>query len=171
MGKTMRKAFLLTMIVGILLWAGPLLALSGGQQVKIPYVVSMPDAGWWTGIAITNDSGEIITNMELAFTTASGYSGLIFKTRAVTEPIVGPIGPIVPISYTTTLEDIAAHAILVNTLDALYTGSGSKTLPSETGSIVLSHTGSAPFYVTLYIGNPEGFAFQVFKSESVLMPL
>ena len=44
-----------------------------GQKVNIPYVVSAGD--WWTGVAITNNSVDPITDMKLYFTTSTGASG------------------------------------------------------------------------------------------------
>ncbi len=135
------------------------------QQVKIPYVVSVGD--WWTGIAITNNSGDTITDMKLYFTTDEGASssGLIFESikTALPEPIIP--GPIV-ISYSTDLAEIAEYAMLVDSLENLYTGEGTKTLPSDTGSVIIGHTGDQEFYVTVYIGSSLGFAFQVFESTS-----
>lgn len=169
----MRKKQIL-LIIAAILWAlvisSSISLAASGQQVKIPYVVSMADAGWWTGIAITNDSGDPITDMKLTFITNNGNSGafITLKGDFYFEP--GPIGPApigkVWMSYATDLAEIAGHAQLVDTLAGLYAGEGIKTLPSDYGSVVLSHTGSEQFSVTVYIGSPDGFAYQVFKSES-----
>ena len=69
-------------------------------------------------------------------------------------------------SYMTTLDEIPGNAMLINTISALYTGEGTKTLPSDAGSVLFSHSGTEEFSVTVYIGNATGFAFQVFESES-----
>ena len=138
----------------------------GDQQVKIPYVVSTGD--WWTGITITNNSSNPITDMKLSFTKNNGASGWYMPPLHIATPPpserTAPLGIFMP--YATNLEEIAGHALLVNTVAALYTGDGTKTLPSENGSVILSHTGSEQFSVTVYIGSSLGFAFQVFESSS-----
>jgi len=142
------------------------------EEVKIPYVISAD--GWWTGIAITNNSGDPITDMKLYFTTNTGASSasmLPIKTLVLGPVIPGPVipGPIIPhtIFFNTTLNEIPAHAQLTNTIDGFYTGVGTKTLPSGTGSVVFSNPGNEEFSVTVYIGSPNGFAFQVFNSTPV----
>ena len=133
---------------------------AGDQQVKIPYVVST--GGWWTGIAITNNSGTTITDMELSFTTDGGYSNSWGLRAAFPDPILPPL-----VNYATDLEEIAGYAMLVNTLAILYTGDGTKTLPSDRGSVILSHTGDERFSATVFIGGPDGgFAYQVFESTA-----
>ena len=67
--------------------------------------------------------------------------------------------------YETDLDTIAGYAILSGTLAALYAGGGTKTLPSDIGSVILYHTGSESFTVTVSIGNDNGFAYYVFESE------
>lgn len=173
--KAVRLTLAALTMVFALLSSGPALAASG-QQVKIPYVVSMPGSGWWTGIAITNNANATIADMEILFTTTAGISGhtIFAKTSAggldpaeVFEPIPGPVEPMpIYVNYSTELDEIAPYAMLVNTLDGFYAGDSGKTLPAETGSITLYHSGSAAFSVTVYIGSPEGFAFQVFHSTA-----
>lgn len=166
MGK-MKKAGMVGFCLLVLLLCSAQVYAVGGQQVKIPYVISMPGSGWWTGIAITNNANEPITDMEILFFTNSGHSGYnIGGTKEIMEPIDPPEIPSIYIEYSTELDEIDAYAMLVNTLDGFYAGDSTKTLPTETGSIILSHSGSAQFSVTVYIGNPDGFAFQVFESTS-----
>lgn len=150
-----------TLLCALILSTTPTLAASG-QEVKIPYVVSMSSSGWWTGIAITNGSGNPITDMVLAFTTDDGDPGalMLLENRREFQP---------PIDYyETELDDIPGNAILSGTLASLYAGKGlvPKTLPSEIGSVVLAHIGDEPFKVTVSIGSPNGFAYQVFESNS-----
>ena len=161
----MRKKQLLLIIATILcaLILSSSMTFAAGQQVKIPYVISMDDAGWWTGIAITNNSGDPITDMKLSFTTNEGASGSYWK---IPEPPTPPFQPLertvspIFVPYETNLAEIDGYAQLSDSLPNLY----AKTLPSETGSVILSHTGSEEFSVTVYIGSPTGFAFQVFNS-------
>ncbi len=165
----MRKKQLLLIIATILcaLILSSSMTFAAGQQVKIPYVISMDDAGWWTGIAITNNSGGSITDMKLSFTTNAGVSGWYWKIPDPTPPLplierTAPPGIFVP--YATNLVEIDGYAQLSDSLANLYASDGAKNLPSETGSVILSHTGSEEFSVTVYIGSPDGFAFQVFNS-------
>ena len=169
--KSMRKKQLLLIIATILcaLILSSSMSFAAGQQVKIPYVISN-DAGWWTGIAITNNSGDPITDMKLYFTTNTGASNSLMapqpKTLIPDPKIPDPIIPRI-IFYNTTLDDISGNAQLSNTIDRFYTGEGSKTLPSGTGSVVFSHPGDEEFAVTVYIGYGTGFAFQCFISSPV----
>ncbi len=163
----MRRKQLLLIIATIL--CAMLLSSShafAAQQVKIPYVMSVGD--WWTGIAITNNSGDSITDMKLYFTTDEGASGwymppLHIATTPESER-TAPLGILMP--YATDLAEIAGYAMLVDSLENLYTGEGTKTLPSDTGSVIIGHTGDQEFSVTVYIGSSLGFAFQVFESTS-----
>jgi len=151
------------------------IALSA-QQVKIPYVIS--GDGWWTGIAITNESDDSIEDMKLSYTTNEGASGVyVYIRKAVIGPIDPPLGPgeIKPpvpalpkiwMAYETNLEAIDGHALVAKTINGFYSGDGAKTLPSDSGSVVFSHEGSEKFYVTVYIGSATGFAFQVFESTA-----
>lgn len=135
------------------------------QQVEIPYVIS--GDGWWTGIAITNETGTEINNMKLYFTTNMGASGVYVSVLKAAVP--GPIQPNIPkkwVDYETDIPAIGSFAILANTLANFYKGDGNKALPSSTGSIMLTHTGSEKFSVTVYIGYDNGFGFQVFKSSA-----
>ena len=167
----MRKKQLLLIIATILcaLILSSSMTFAAGQQVKIPYVISVEDTGWWTGIAITNNSGGSITDMKLSFTTNEGVSGWYWK---IPEPPTPPLQPLsertappgVFTPYATNLEEIEGYALLSGSLANLYAGENKKNLPSETGSVILSHTGSEEFSVTVYIGSPDGFAFQVFNS-------
>ncbi len=126
-----------------------------GQEVNIPYVVSISENGWWTGISITNDSDVSLEGMRLQFRTATGADGY--------RP--NKIAPFV--KYETVLEEIGPRAMLVGTLSKLYSGGiAIKQLPSEYGSVRLYHPGDDPFSVTVYIGGPSGFAYQVFRSHS-----
>ncbi len=132
------------------------------QQVEVPYVVS--GDGWWTGIAITNKSGDPITDMKLSFTTDEGVSG--YNLPSFDPPVKTAI-PGIFITYSTNLDEIAGHAMQVDLLSTLYTGEGTKTLPSDRGSVIFSHTGDEEFYVTAFVGGPDGgFAYQVFESDS-----
>ncbi|MEA1921363.1 MAG: hypothetical protein U9N63_01780 [Pseudomonadota bacterium] len=159
----MRKKQLLLIIATILcalIISSSMTFAASGQQVKIPYVVS--DGSWWTGIAITNNSGDPITDMLLSFTTDEGKSGGFFQPP---KPPPGP--PVLErealplfIPYSTELAEIDGYAQLTNSLATLY----GRNLPSDSGSVILSHTGSESFSVTVYIGSPTGFAFQVFNS-------
>ena len=146
------------------------IALSA-QQVEIPYVIS--GDGWWTGIAITNEAGTEIDDMKISFTTDTGATGgyfLPFLKSVAIGPIPGPGDhpgiPKIWVDYETDIAAIAGNAILAKTIDGFYSGEGSKVLPSTTGSITLSHTGSEKFSVTVYIGNDNGFGFQVFRSSN-----
>ena len=138
------------------------------QQVKIPYVVS--GDGWWTGIAITNSADTEIEDMKLSFTTKDGATGhfAFFKT-AVFEPIDDKVDPIIPVKrwipYTSEIPTIAKRALVAKTIDNFYAGEGSTSLPSSSGSVIFSHPGDEKFSVTVYIGGPNGFAFQVFESS------
>ncbi len=145
------------------------------QQVKIPYVVS--GDGWWTGIAITNESDDSIDDMKLSYTTNEGASGVyVYIRKAVIGPIappgpgiIDPHAPIIPkiwSAYETNLAAIDGHALVAKTIDDFYSGDGTKTLPSDSGSVVFSHEGAEKFYVTVYIGSATGFAFQVFESTA-----
>ena len=163
-----RKQLLLltaTLLCALILSSSSALAV-GGQQVKIPYVVSMDDVGWWTGIAITNNSSSSITDMKLAFTKDNGANGWYMPPLLIAPPpsersvIPGPL-----MLYETDLDTIAGNAILSGTLAALYAGEGTKSLPSDIGSVILYHTGSESFTVTVSIGNDNGFAYYVFESE------
>jgi hypothetical protein len=143
------------------------IALSA-QQVKIPYVVS--GDGWWTGIAITNESDDSIEDLKLTYTTNKGASGeYVYIKKAVIGPIDPPHGPVIPkiwMAYETNLEAIDGHSIVAKTINDFYSGDGAKTLPSDSGSVVFRHEGSEKFYVTVYIGSATGFAFQVFESSA-----
>ncbi len=165
MRKKQTLLIIATIMCALIISSSIALAASG-QQVKIPYVVSMDDAGWWTAFAITNNSGDPITDMTLYFTTSAGASG--FTLPVLDDPFDPPklAIPGIFINYSTVLDEIAGNAILINTLPALYTGDGTKTLPSDAGSVILAHTGDEPFSVTVYIGSPTGFAFNVKNSES-----
>ncbi len=146
------------------------IALSA-QQVKIPYVIS--GDGWWTGIAITNESDNSIEGMKISYTTNDGASGIyVYIRSAVFEPITPP-GEIDPptlskiwMDYETSLATIDGHAIVAKTINDFYSSDGAKTLPSDRGSVIFSHEGSEKFYVTVYIGSATGFAFQVFESTA-----
>ena len=87
--ERMRKKQLLlitaTLLCALILSSSPAFAISG-QQVKIPYVVSMDDVGWWTGIAITNNSGSSITDMKLAFTKDNGSNGWYMPPFLIAPP-------------------------------------------------------------------------------------
>jgi hypothetical protein len=124
------------------------------QRLEIPYVISIPDQGWWTGIAITNRSDEVMTQLVLKFITNSGEEG--------STPVFE--------DYQTLLSPIPRRAILVDTLANLYAGSGNTMhppeLPSPVGSVILSYPGEVPFSVTVFIGSPTGFSYQVFKSSA-----
>ncbi|MBN2808821.1 MAG: hypothetical protein JXR80_04940 [Deltaproteobacteria bacterium] len=162
----MRKKQMILCLVSLMcaMVFGSTFALAG-QTVKIPYVVS-DDSGWWTGLAITNHSSSAITDMKLYFTTDTGASSNLESPPVMKTAILDPDPMIIlPIYYNTALPEIAGNAILTNTLTGLYTGEGSKTLPSNAGSVVLTHSGNQEFSVTVYIGGPTGFAFQVFNSE------
>ena len=155
MRKKQTLLIIATLLCALILSSSLALA---AQQVKVPYVVST--GGWWTGIAITNNSGTTITDMELFFTTDGGASNSWGLRAVFPDPIFPPI-----VNYSTDLEEIAGYAMLVNTLAILYTGDGTKTLPSDRGSVVLSHTGDEQFSVTVFVGGPDGgFAYQVFES-------
>ena len=159
---------LFALLVILLSFSGPASA-AAGQQVKIPYVISSTSGtGWWTGIAITNNDNETISDMELQFYTDQGasYYEVVFKTGSDPDLELDPGLSPVKIYYKTDLAEISPFAMLVNTVDGFYTGEGTKTLPTDTGSILLYHTGTAEFSVTVYIGNSEGFAFQVFNSSA-----
>ncbi len=143
-----------TMLCALILSSSSVFA---GQKVNVPYVVSALD--WWTGIAITNNSVDPITEMKLYFTTSTGASG--FYTQPF-DPLPKLAIPGIFINYMTNLDEIAGSAMLIGTISALY----AKTLPSDAGSVLFSHSGSEKFSVTVYIGNSAGFAFQVFESES-----
>ncbi len=139
------------------------------QQVKIPYVIS--GDGWWTGIAITNESDDSIDDMKLSYTTNEGASGVYVYIRKAVGPIAPPggVNPIIPkiwSAYETNLAAIDGHALVAKTIDDFYSGDGTKTLPSDSGSVVFSHEGAEKFYVTVYIGSATGFAFQVFESTA-----
>jgi len=147
----------LVLLVGALLMLLMVVAVQPAgaeQRVEIPYVVSMPDLGWWTGLAITNNGDLVMTQVVLKFTTNSGAEG--------STPVFE--------DYQTLLPPIARRAILVDTLDNLYAGSGNTMhppeLPSQIGSVVISYPGDVPFSVTMFVGNPDGFAYQVFKSSA-----
>ncbi|MEA3347822.1 MAG: hypothetical protein U9Q39_02040 [Pseudomonadota bacterium] len=165
----MRKKQLLliavTLLCALILSSSSAFANGGGQQVKIPYVVSMESAGWWTGIAITNNSSSSITDMKLAFTKDNGANGWYLPPLISTPPSErsAPPGRFIP--YETDLDTISGNAILSGTLAALYAGEGTKNLPSDIGSVILYHTGSESFTVTVSIGNDNGFAYYVFESE------
>jgi hypothetical protein len=139
------------------------------QQVKIPYVIS--GDGWWTGIAITNESDNAIEDMTLYYTTDKGASGTFFATRSA---VIGPGGPGGPgdlpqkvwTAYKTNIGAIDKNSIVAKTVTDFYSGDGAKILPSNSGSVVFSHEGSEKFYVTVYIGSATGFAFQVFESTA-----
>ena len=135
---------------------------ASGQEVRVPYVVSSSDGSWWTGIAITNGSGNAITDMELAFTTDTGSSRYLITLDGNNLEFLPYV------YYKTDLAEIAGNAILIDSLPNLYAGTGivPKTLPSEAGSVIFSHTGDEPFFVTVYIGGPTGFAYQVFESNA-----
>ena len=172
--KKSNRFLLIACLFCALIICNSTIALSA-QQVKIPYVVS-GYGGWWTGIAITNESDNSIDDMTLYFTTDEGASGRNVIRLGVDPIIPGPIkpnpiipGPIKPVplwlAYKASVPEISKHSILAKTLADLY--GANATLPSQRGSIVLSHTGSEKFSVTLYIGNPTGgFGFQVFKSTA-----
>ena len=150
----MKKIFILLAGFSLLLVSLVAVApVAAKQQVEIPYVVSLPDQGWWTGFAITNNGDQAITLLKLKFITDAGQEG--------SSPIFD--------DYQTLLAPIAKHAMRVNTLANLYAGEGDSLhppeLPSAYGSVVLSHPGDEPFSVTVFIGNPAGFAYQVFQSS------
>ncbi len=161
-----RKQILLiaaTLLCALILSSSSALAASG-QEVRVPYVVSSDDGSWWTGIAITNGASSAITDMELAFTTDTGSSGYTSKS-----PMFENDRELFPfVYYKTDLAEIAGDAILIDSLPNLYAGTDivPKTLPSEAGSVIFSHTGDEPFFVTVYIGGPTGFAYQVFESNA-----
>ena len=147
----------LSCLIMVVVWSFSVATVSA-QEVKIPYVVSM--GGWWTGIAITNDSDDPIDDMSMSFITDKGKSCSTmpnFKTsngdRERSASLCVP--------YIRTLDVIAPHAILINTVEGLFNGS----LPSNAGSVVLSSENGGSFSVTVYIGSPSGFAYQVFHSE------
>ena len=160
-----RLLLIITTILCTLIISSSLALAVGGQQVKIPYVVSTGD--WWTGIAITNNSGDQITDMKLYFTTDRGNSNSWGLRAVLPGPVIpGPIIPSPLVNYSTNLEEIAGYALLVDTIANLYTGDGTNTLPYDAGSLIFSHTGSEQFTITVYIGSPLGFAFQVFESTN-----
>ncbi len=143
------------------------------QQVKIPYVVS--GDGWWTGIAITNDSDTAIEDMKLYFTTKAGTSGHYFYNKTALPPAIDPDlhpdldpGIIIPgkvwVDYKSDISTIPKRALIAKTIDDFYAGEGSASLPSTSGSVVFNHPGDEKFSVTVYIGSSTGFAFQVFES-------
>ena len=162
--KKSNRFLLVTSLFCTLILCCSSIAISA-QQVKIPYVVS--DGTWWTGIAITNQSGDAIDNMKIFYITATGEDG-----RWVTPVRLAIPGPIDPgiirrwIPYETMLPTIGGKAILVNTVNGLYEGDDDKILPSSPGSIILEHPGNEKFSVTVYIGSGVGFAFQVFESTN-----
>ncbi|MCK5539401.1 MAG: hypothetical protein KAI69_00620 [Deltaproteobacteria bacterium] len=161
-----RKQLLLlvaALFCALILSSSSALAVSG-QQVKVPYVVSMSDVGWWTGIAITNNSGSAITDMKLAFTKDNGSSGWYMPPLMAPPPSERSVAGIL-MPYETDLDTISGYAILSGTMASLYAGEGTKTLPSDVGSVIFYHTGSESFTVTVSIGNANGFAYYVFESE------
>ena len=164
----MKKSRQLLIVIGLLcalIFCGASIVLSA-QQVKVPYIIS--DGTYWTGIAITNDSGEDIEDMTIYFTKATGVSGYWFPSTPPKLALEDPIGPIIPrwINYSTNLGTISDYAILANTVAGFYAGDTSKSLPSNTGSVILGHTGDEEFTVTVYIGNATGFAFQTYSSTA-----
>jgi hypothetical protein len=148
----------------VMVWCGSAAAVSS-QEVKIPYVIS--GDGWWTGLAITNESGDAIDDMLMSFTTASGQSGKKvppFKPHlGIASDDAGGVKNVF-IPYLKQLDEIAPHAILIGTVDSLFGGDGG-SLPSSAGSVILSSESGSKFSVTVYIGNATGFAYQVFHSQ------
>jgi len=164
MKKSNRFLFVTSLLCALILGYSAI-AMSA-QQVKVPYVVS--NGSWWTGIAITNESNDPIDDMTIYYTTKDGVQG---KWSVPFRKTVDSNNKLVLIKkkwipYSTSLPTIAGHAILVNTVDGLYKGSGTKTLPSDPGSIILKHNGNQKFSVTVYIGSGSGFAFQTFESTN-----
>ncbi len=174
--KKSNRFLLITSLFCTLMLCFSTIAFSA-QQVTIPYVIS-GYGGWWTGIAITNESGTAIDEMKISFTTDTGATGhkvpIIGRNGLQIEPdpntIPGKVDPAIPtvwVAYETDIATIAGHAMAVDLVKNFYKGDGSKTLPSERGSVTFSHPGSGKFSVTVYIGNPDGgFSFQVFESRN-----
>lgn len=157
-----KQLFLIaTTLLCTLILSSSLTLAASGQKIKVPYVISAN--GWWTGIAITNDDATPITDMKLLFTTSDGDTG--WTPELAPPPQSERKGFLIP--YSTDIEEIAGYAIVINTVSALYTGEGTKTLPSDAGSVSFYHSGTQEFSVTVYIGNATGFAFQVFHSTEV----
>ncbi len=163
--KKSKRIMLITSLMCTLIFGISAMALSA-QQVKVPYVVSSDS--WWTGIAITNNSDEAITDMTLYYTTKDGVQGefVPIKSRGLVLEPTQPIIKKIFAPYKTTLPTISGHAMLLNTLNGLYKGDSNKTLPLSPGSIILKNNGDQKFSVTVYIGSGEGFAFQTFESTN-----
>ena len=148
-------------VLVLLLSATFTMAAPAGYKVDVPYVMSTA-TGWWTGIAITNRSGDTISGMKLYFWTDEGNSGQFITPKLAPAD---PIEPIMPIwlSYSATLDDVPGYGLLVGSLPDLYDG----TLPSETGSISIVNEGLETFSATIYIGNADGgFSYNVFEAEA-----
>jgi hypothetical protein len=156
----MRKLgfMVLSCLMVVAVWSFSATVVSA-QTVKIPYVISMD--GWWTGIAITNESDDPIDDMLMFFTTDEGESCSSNFKLQTREEVQGEKTIEVCFPYSRKLDEIAPGAILVNTIEGLYDGK----LPSKMGSVELSSSNGGPFSVTVYIGSPSGFAYQVFYSK------
>jgi len=110
--------------------------LATGQQVLLPYATS--DAGWWTGLVVTNTSGS-----DMSFSIG------VYKANG---DWVSGTGFTVP-----------AHGLKVDSLGSFFPG----TLPTGTMSVWIrcSANGAAAFQVTIFVGNPDGgFGIQTVTS-------
>lgn len=174
--KKSKRFLLITGLFCALIIFGASTVMSA-QQVKIPYVIS--DGNWWTGIAITNNADTAIEDMKLFFTTKDGASGHFYFAKTAVPPVIDPsipkdplipVDPVIPhklwVDYESDIATIAGGALAAKSIDDFYAGTGSASLPSTSGSVILSHPGDEKFSVTVYVGNSDGFAFQVFESTA-----